>query len=95
MTKKSPVEHFIEQLKFMHPMYSLYLMQRLGADLEVIREQLPQLFEEDKKALDQNLIRVFSPQFYVNYGNMVSEILNESLDTNIEKFVAPTLEENI
>lgn len=91
---KSPIAKFTKELKQMHPMYAMYLLQRLASDLETVREHLPYIFEEDKKATQNNQIPLFSPNFYIEYGNMMKDILNDIFDCNIEPFVEPDLEDN-
>jgi len=90
---KSPIEKFTKEIKQMHPMYAIYLLQRLASDLETIREHLPYIFEEDRKSMENNQISLFSPNFYIDYGNMMKDILNDICDYNIEPFVEPVIED--
>ena len=50
---KSPIEKFIKELKQMHPIYALYMMQRIQADLEEIRNAIPALYEEERKEREE------------------------------------------
>ena len=93
---KSPIEKFIKEFKMMHPIYAMYMMQRIQADLERIREAIPALYEEERKEREgeSETISLIHPNFYLTYGNMMSRVLNESLDANIEKFVEPSVFED-
>lgn len=90
---KSPIEKFTKEIEQMHPMYAMYLFQRLRADLETVREHLPNIFEEDRKNTENNEISLFSPHFYIQYGNMVADILKDVCEYEIEPFVEPVIED--
>lgn len=94
MTKKSPIQKFISELKQMHPVYAMYMMQRIQADLELIREHLPAEFEKEKNMDKENIVSLIHPRFYAAYLNMMADILNDALDTNIEHFVEPSVFED-
>ena len=90
---KSPIAKFTKELKQMHPMYAMYLLQRLRADIEVIREHVPALYKEDRKATEDKKIPLFHPAFYINYANVVADILNDACDYEIEPLVEPIFNE--
>jgi hypothetical protein len=93
---KSPIEKFIKELKQMHPIYALYMMQRIQADLEEIRNAIPALYEEERKEREENsnTINLIHPNFYLTYGKMMSRILNDILDVEIKEFVEPSVFED-
>lgn len=94
MKKKSAIEVFISELKSMHPMYVVYMMQRIQADLELIREHLPSEFEKEKNMDKEGVISLIHPRFYAGYINIMADVLNNALDTNIEHFVEPSVFED-
>ena len=93
---KSPIEKFVSEVKSMHPIYAMYMMQRIQADLEKIREAIPALYEKERKEREENsdTISLIHPNFYLTYGNMMSGILSDVLDVEIEKFVEPSVFED-
>jgi hypothetical protein len=93
---KSPIEKFVSEVKSMHPIYAMYMMQRIQADLEKIREAIPELYERERKEREENsdTISLIHPNFYLTYGNMMSRILSDVLDVEIEKFVEPSVFED-
>jgi len=90
---KSPIEKFVSEVKSMHPIYAMYMMQRIQADLEKIREAIPELYERERKEREENsdTISLIHPNFYLTYGNMMSRILSDVLDVEIEEFVEPSV----
>jgi len=93
---KSPIEKFVSEVKSMHPIYAMYMMQRIQADLEKIREVIPELYERERKEREENsdTISLIHPNFYLTYGNMMSRILSDVLDVEIEEFVEPSVFED-
>jgi hypothetical protein len=93
---KSPIEKFAKEFKMMHPIYAMYMMQRIQADLERIREAIPELYERERKEREEEseTISLIHPNFYVTYGNMMVRILNDVLDEKIEEFVEPSVFED-
>jgi hypothetical protein len=93
---KSPIEKFVSEVKSMHPIYAMYMMQRIQADLEKIREAIPELYERERKEREENsdTISLIHPNFYLTYGNMMSRILSDVLDVEIEEFVEPSVFED-
>ena len=78
----------------MHPVYALYMMQRIQSDLELLRKHLPAEFEKEKNMDKKNIISLIHPNFYAGYINMMADVLNNALDTNIEHFVQPSVFED-
>jgi len=76
--KKNPFEVFINELKYLHPMHLSYLMQRIDEDIQQLKKDVPMLYEREKELEQQGKISMFAPQFYVDFGNSIIDILNKS-----------------
>lgn len=75
--KKSSVDILCQSIKNMHPFYASYLIQRIEADVEELKNHLPAIFEKEREDKANGKINIFHPNFYVNYVNDVTTIINE------------------
>ena len=75
--KKSPIKTLVDGIEGMHPMYSLYLIQRLEADCEEIKKHLPEIVKENDELEKQGKFALFHPNFYFNYINMMYDLLTD------------------
>ena len=75
--KKSPIKTLVDSIESMHPMYSLYLIQRLEADCEEIKKHLPAIVKENDELEKQGKFALFHPNFYFNYINMMYDLLTD------------------
>jgi hypothetical protein len=83
--KKTSQELLAEGIKQMHPIYALYLIQRLQADTKELIEVIPQIYEKDKQEQAEGRISFFSPDFYVTYANDLLEIFDQMDGTQIPR----------
>jgi hypothetical protein len=77
--QKTTADLLIQGIKSMHPMYQGYLMDRIKKDAEFIKEELPAIWEKDRKDAAEGRVSLFHPNFYVQYVNMISDIV-DSID---------------
>lgn len=69
--QKTSTDILIQTIKDMHPIYQSYLIDRIKKDIEVIKEELPALWEKDKIDSANGKISLFHPNFYVQYVNSI------------------------
>ena len=74
--QKTSTDILIKTIKDMHPIYQSYLIDRIKKDIEVIKEELPALWEKDKIDSANGKISLFHPNFYVTYVNSIIEMSN-------------------
>ena len=81
--KKSQQEKLADAIMNMHPMYAMYLLQRIQSDTQVLVGQIPRIYEKDRVDMANGVIGFFSPDFYVTYANSLIEAFNDIDGTEV------------
>jgi hypothetical protein len=79
MTKKTKtqMEILIDGLKNLDPFYQGYVIDRLEKDIQRMRSELPDYFEQMKQDESEGKISMFHPNFFIHYVNSMTEIFNQ------------------
>ena len=75
--EKTHQEMLADAILTMHPMYAIYLLQRIQSDTKVLVGQIPKIYEKDREDMAKGIIGFFSPDFYVTYANYLIKAFNE------------------
>jgi hypothetical protein len=75
--KKTTTDIFCQAVKNMHPFYASYLIQRIEADMNELRKQIPAIYEKNAQDEANGKFSIFHPNFYVTYANEVITMLND------------------
>ena len=67
----------------MHPMYAMYLLQRIQSDTTALVKQIPRIYEKDREDMANGVIGFFSPDFYVTYANYLIGAFNDIDGTEV------------
>ena len=67
----------------MHPMYAMYLLQRIQSDTTALVKQIPRIYEKDRIDMANGVIGFFSPDFYVTYANYLIGAFNDIDGTEV------------
>lgn len=82
--KKTQQEKLADAILTMHPMYAIYLLQRIQSDTQVLVGQIPKIYEKDRADMAKGIIGFFSPDFYVTYANYLINAFNDIDGTDTE-----------
>ena len=82
---KTQQEKLIDGIKFMHPVYVAYLIQRIEYDTKELIKAIPSIYEKDAKDMKEGKIGLFSPDFYVTYANGLLEIFDDVHETKTDR----------
>ena len=75
--KKSQQQKLADAIMQMHPMYAMYLLQRIQSDTTALVKQIPRIYEKDRIDMANGVIGFFSPDFYVTYANYLIGAFND------------------
>jgi hypothetical protein len=81
--KKSQQEKLADAIMNMHPMYAMYLLQRIQSDTTALVKQIPKIYEKDRIDMANGQIGFFSPDFYVTYANYLIGAFNDIDGTEV------------
>ena len=81
--KKSQQEKLADAIMNMHPMYAMYLLQRIQSDTTALVKQIPRIYEKDRIDMANGVIGFFSPDFYVTYANYLIRAFNDIDGTEV------------
>ena len=81
--KKSQQEKLADAIMNMHPMYAMYLLQRIQSDTTALVKQIPRIYEKDRIDMANGVIGFFSPDFYVTYANYLIGAFNDIDGTEV------------
>jgi hypothetical protein len=81
--KKSQQEKLADAIMNMHPMYAMYLLQRIQSDTTALVKQIPKIYEKDRIDMANGVIGFFSPDFYVTYANYLIGAFNDIDGTEV------------
>lgn len=81
--KKSQQQKLADAIMNMHPMYAMYLLQRIQSDTQVLVKQIPRIYAKDRQDMANGVIGFFSPDFYVTYANYLIGAFNDIDGTEV------------
>ena len=81
--KKSQQQKLADAIMQMHPMYAMYLLQRIQSDTTALVKQIPRIYEKDRIDMANGVIGFFSPDFYVTYANYLIGAFNDIDGTEV------------
>lgn len=81
--KKSQQEKLADAIMNMHPMYAMYLLQRIQSDTTALVKQIPRIYAKDREDMANGVIGFFSPDFYVTYANYLIGAFNDIDGTEV------------
>lgn len=82
---KTQKDKLIDGIKWMHPIWVAYLIQRIEYDTKELIKAIPSIYERNAKDRKEGKISLFSPDFYVTYANDLLEILDDIHETKTDK----------